>query len=80
MELTKDLVNQLLATKHEFQFLNLIFKNKIKEEEWRENDIILEHYDKVHKITSEALGKFDPKIADDIPGFCRPNRKKKADN
>lgn len=80
MKLTEDLVNHLLATKHEFQFLNLIFKNKIKEEEWRKNDIILEHYNKVHKITSEALGKFNSKIADDIPGFCRPNRKKKEQN
>lgn len=75
MELTENLIQKLLATANDFQFMFLIFENKINEEEWRKNSILLEHYEKVHKTTSEALGKFNSKIADDIPGFCRPNRK-----
>ena len=80
MKLTNDLIDKLLATENDFQFMLLIFENKIAEEEWRKNDIVLKHYEKVNAKTIEVLGKFDPKIADDIPGFCRPNRKKKADN
>lgn len=40
--------------------------------------MIFQHYKELNKIASEALGKFDPNIADDIPGFCRPNKKKKV--
>lgn len=78
MKLTEDLINKLLATKNDFQFMFLIFENKIAEDEWKKNDIVLRHYEKVNAKTLEALGKFDPNIADDIPGFCRPNKKKKV--
>lgn len=75
MELTKILIQKLLATENDFQFMFLIFENKIEEEEWRKNDILLKHYEKVTTKTREALGKFNYKIAEDIPGFCKPNKK-----
>ena len=75
MKLTENLIQKLLATENDFQFMFLIFENKIEEDKWRKNDILLKHYEKVHRITSKALGKLNPKIADDIPGFCKPNKK-----
>ena len=35
MKLTNDLIDKLLATENDFQFMLLIFENKIAEEEWQ---------------------------------------------
>ena len=64
MKLTNDLINKLLNTKTELQFINIIFSNRIEINEWQNCEMVFQHYQKLNKIANEALGKFDPKIAD----------------
>lgn len=72
MKLTNDLIDNLLDTKTELQFIKIIFNNRIEIEEWQNCEKVFHHYQKLHE---KALGEFDPNIADDIPEFCRLNKK-----
>lgn len=67
MNLAEDTVKELLLTKNEFEFASIIFKNKITEEEWRNNRVINKHYKSIHSETVKHMERLDESVIKKIP-------------
>lgn len=76
MKLTNEITDILLSAKRIMDFWKALEKYDLEEEDWKANKMVLNHYEKLYEEMKRTAPPID-KIADDIPGFCSPNRKKK---
>ncbi len=67
MRLTNDLIDKLLNTRTELQFVNIIFSNRIEINEWQNCETVFAHYKKLHEeMEKTAVRLSDPIITEAV--------------